>query len=135
MAMAEISWPMLRQAAVDMTAVAYAPYSNYPVGAAALTDDGRLLVGCNVENASYGMSICAERNAIFAAVCQGYNQLTALCVTADTEEPVAPCGACRQVIAEFKIPVIWLTNCAGKSKKMTDEELLPYAFQDKAFIK
>jgi cytidine deaminase len=125
----------LFRAALAARQNAYAPYSHFAVGAAVRTIDGKIFAGCNVENASYGMSICAERNAIFAAVCQGYNQLTALCVTADTEEPVAPCGACRQVIAEFKIPVIWLTNCAGKSKKMTDEELLPYAFQDKAFIK
>ena len=125
----------LFRAALAARQNAYAPYSHFAVGAAVRTIDGKIFAGCNVENASYGMSICAERNAIFAAVCQGYNQLTALCVIADTEEPVAPCGACRQVIAEFKIPVIWLTNCAGKSKKMTDEELLPYAFQDKAFIK
>ena len=125
----------LFRAALAARQNAYAPYSKFAVGAAVRTIEGKIFTGCNVENASYGMCMCAERNAIFAAICQGYNQITALCVTADTEEPVSPCGACRQVIAEFKIPLIWLTNCAGKEKKVTGAELLPYAFQDKDFIK
>lgn len=125
----------LFRAALQARQNAYAPYSKFAVGAAVRTIDGKIFTGCNVENASYGMSMCAERNAIFAAVGQGYTDITDLCVTADTEKPVAPCGACRQVIAEFKIPVVWLTNCAGQCKKMTGEELLPYVFQDKDFLK
>lgn len=121
----------LFRAALGARQNAYAPYSKFAVGAAVRTIDGKIFTGCNVENASYGLSMCAERNAIFGAVCQGYSQITDLCVTADTKEPVAPCGACRQVIEEFKIPIIWLTNCTGKCKKMTGEELLPYSFTDK----
>ena len=121
----------LWRAAVSARQNAYAPYSKFAVGAAVRTVDGEIFAGCNVENASYGLTICAERNAIFGAVARGYTEFKALCVTADTAEPVAPCGACRQVIAEFKIPEIYLTNCAGKCKKMTGAELLPYSFTDK----
>ena len=121
----------LWRAALAARQNAYAPYSKFAVGAAVRTVDGEIFAGCNVENASYGLTICAERNAIFGAVARGYSSFTALCVTADTVEPVAPCGACRQVIAEFKIPEIYLTNCAGKCKKMTGVELLPYSFTDK----
>lgn len=118
-------------AALEVRQNAYAPYSKFAVGAAVRTLDGEIFTGCNVENASYGLTMCAERNAIFAAVCQGYTEFKELCVTADTEEPVAPCGACRQVIAEFKIPVVWLTNCSGKLKKTTWEKLLPDSFSRK----
>ncbi|MEG0970592.1 MAG: cytidine deaminase, partial [Acidaminococcaceae bacterium] len=80
-----------------------------------------------VENASYGLTCCAERNAIFAAVAAGKHPAN-LCVVADTQEPVAPCGACRQVMCEFAIKTVWLANCAGASQVMTVEELLPYSF-------
>lgn len=82
---------------------AYAPYSKFKVGAAVETVDGEIFTGCNIENASYGLTCCAERNAVFAAVCSGVRRFKTLCVVADTDEPVAPCGACRQVLAEFPL--------------------------------
>lgn len=86
------------------------------------------LRGCNIENASYGLTVCAERNAIFAAVKEGVRDFETLLVTADTEGPVSPCGACRQVMAEFGISHIELTNLKGLSQCVSLEELLPYGF-------
>ena len=100
---------------------AYIPYSHFAVGAAVRAVDGRIFTGCNIENASYGLTVCAERNAIFAAVKEGVREFQALCVTAETPEPVSPCGACRQVMAEFHIPVIFLTNLEGKCQETTLE--------------
>lgn len=111
---------------------AYAPYSKFKVGAAVETADGHIFTGCNVENASYGLTCCAERNAVFAAVGSGARSFKALCVVADTEEPVAPCGACRQVLAEFPFEKIILANCKGLTKIMTVAELLPYGFGPEA---
>ena len=107
---------------------AYTPYSGFAVGAAALSADGRVFLGCNIENASYGLTNCAERTAIFSAIAAGAKELAALAVVADGEQPCSPCGACRQVIAEFAIKRIILANLAGKSRIVTAEELLPYAF-------
>lgn len=111
---------------------AYAPYSKFKVGAAVETADGHIFTGCNVENASYGLTCCAERNAVFAAIGSGARSFKALCVVADTEEPVAPCGACRQVLAEFPFEKILLANCKGLTKVMTVAELLPYSFGPEA---
>lgn len=111
---------------------AYAPYSKFKVGAAVETADGHIFTGCNVENASYGLTCCAERNAVFAAIGSGARSFKALCVVADTEEPVAPCGACRQVLAEFPFEKILLANCKGLTKVMTVAELLPYGFGPEA---
>lgn len=111
---------------------AYAPYSKFKVGAAVETADGHIFTGCNVENASYGLTCCAERNAVFAAISSGARSFKALCVVADTEEPVAPCGACRQVLAEFPFEKIILANCKGLTKIMTVAELLPYGFGPEA---
>ncbi|MBS4176298.1 cytidine deaminase [Lederbergia citrea] len=109
---------------------AYVPYSNFPVGAALLTTDGKVYHGCNIENASYGLANCAERTALFKAVSEGDKQFAMLAVVADTEGPVSPCGACRQVIAEFcpKDMKVVLVNLNGNIKEMTVEELLPFAF-------
>lgn len=107
---------------------AYAPYSRFAVGAALLTESGRVYTGCNIENASYGLTCCAERNSIFAAVCAGERRFKMLAVAADSPEPVAPCGACRQVIAEFGIPFVVMGNLKEATKTMTAEELLPYGF-------
>lgn len=107
---------------------AYAPYSHFAVGAALLAESGRVYTGCNIENASYGLTCCAERNAIFAAIGAGERRFKMLAVAADSPEPVAPCGACRQVIAEFGIPLVVMGNLKGETKTMTAEELLPYGF-------
>lgn len=107
---------------------AYAPYSHFAVGAALLAESGRVYTGCNIENASYGLTCCAERNAIFAAVNAGERRFKMLAVAADSPEPVAPCGACRQVIAEFGIPLVVMGNLKESTKTMTAEELLPYVF-------
>ena len=98
---------------------AYAPYSKFKVGAAVETVDGEIFTGCNIENASYGLTCCAERNAVFAAVCSGVRRFKTLCVVADTDEPVAPCGACRQVLAEFPFEKITLSGLPTATIKVT----------------
>ena len=122
---------MIRLAS-EMRERAYAPYSRYQVGAAVLTDDGRLVGGCNVENASYGLSNCAERTAIFAAVAQGARQIRAVAVA--TEDGGSPCGACRQVMHEFapdgaEVPVYLLDRDGAVVQETTVAELLPYGFR------
>lgn len=109
---------------------AYAPYSRFPVGAAVLCEDGTVVTGCNVENASYGLSMCAERVAIFRAVAEGKRHFRLLAVMAQTEEPVSPCGACRQVMAELfdaSTPVL-LANTSGQTLRTTVAKLLPRPF-------
>jgi cytidine deaminase len=110
---------------------AYAPYSHFAVGAAVRTADGTIFTGCNVENASYGLSNCAERTAIFKAVSEGHTHFTDIAVIADTDAPCSPCGACRQVITEFapRARVI-LANLRGEQRVTTAGELLPGAFQE-----
>lgn len=107
---------------------AYAPYSGFKVGAAVLAASGRIYSGCNIENASYGLTNCAERTAIFKAVSEGEDKLLALAVVGDTAAPTAPCGACRQVMAEFGIEKIIMGNLQGGQLVMTLGELLPYSF-------
>lgn len=108
----------------------YSPYSHFAVGAAVRSaDSGKLYQGTNIENASYGLTVCAERNGIFAAVGAGERHFDAICVVADLAEPVSPCGACRQVMAEFKIKRILLANLQGDIAEYTLEELLPYGFE------
>ena len=111
---------------------AYAPYSRFKVGAALLTKDGSVFDGCNVENASYGLCNCAERTAFFSAVAAGYSrdQFVALAVIGDTDGPIAPCGACRQVIIELGGPelTIRLGNLNGSIRDTTAREQLPDAF-------
>lgn len=119
----------LYKAAVEARENSYSPYSHFAVGAAVRTATGRIYKGCNIENGSYGLTVCAERNAIFAAVGAGERELTELCVVADTSGPVSPCGACRQVMSEFKINRIILTNLKGDVKEMSLEEILPYGFE------
>ncbi|WP_426951793.1 cytidine deaminase [Bacillus mycoides] len=113
-----------------MLSKAYIPYSKFPVGAALVTKEGKIYTGCNIENASYGLCNCAERTAIFKAVSEGERDFSYLVITGETEGPISPCGACRQVIAEFcnpKMPVL-LTNVKGDEKEVTVEQLLPGAF-------
>ena len=109
----------------------YSPYSHFKVGAAVLTKDGKVYGGCNIENSSYGLTNCAERTAIFKAVSEGEREFAALAVIADTDGPCSPCGACRQVIADFRIPRIIMANLRGEVKVVTLSELLPFAFSDK----
>ena len=109
---------------------AYAPYSSFKVGAAVLTAAGEIFSGCNIENASLGATICAERVAIFRAIAAGCRDLTALAVIADTPEPVAPCGLCRQVLAEFNPDcLVLMANTAGRIRLANLKELLPLAFR------
>jgi len=109
---------------------AYVPYSKFQVGAALLTKDGKVYHGCNIENAAYSMCNCAERTAIFSALAQGDRNFKALAVIADTDRPVSPCGACRQVISELcpKEMMVTLTNLKGDTLEITVEDLLPGAF-------
>lgn len=110
---------------------AYAPYSKFHVGAALQTTSGDVFDGCNVENGSYGLTNCAERTAIFKAVSEGQTKITALAIAGDTESPIVPCGACRQVIAEFadSDTPVWLTNLNGDVQQTTVGALLPNAFR------
>ena len=114
---------------------AYAPFSNFRVGAALETDDGDMIDGCNVESASYGLTVCAERVAIWKAISQGKRKIKHIAVVADTEELTPPCGVCRQIIWEFggDIPVI-LANLKGKTEVVQMRDLLPRAFDTK-FLK
>ncbi|HEY4534075.1 MAG TPA: cytidine deaminase [Fusobacterium sp.] len=109
---------------------AYAPYSKFLVGAVLMDETGREYTGVNVENTSYGLSSCAERNSIFSAVAQGMKKIALLCVVGDTEEPICPCGACRQVILEFATQdtKIILSNLQGKYEIYSIDDLLPKAF-------
>jgi len=107
-------------------------FSNFFVGAAVLSDDGKVFTGCNVESSSYSLTICAERNAIFKAVSEGVREFTAIAVAGDTEDYISPCGACRQVISDLcgEIDVI-LVNGNGDYIVKKTSELLPFAFGDK----
>jgi len=116
------------QVAIEAREKAYAPYSKFKVGAAVLGRSGRIYSGCNIENASYSLTNCAERTAIFKAISEGEQVLEALAVVADTVRPVAPCGACRQVAAEFGIKKIFLCNTKGEQRVVTLDELLPCSF-------
>lgn len=114
---------------------AYAPYSNFKVGAAVETDNGDIYIGCNVESASYGLTVCAERVAIWKGISRGVTKFGRIAVVVDTEEPTPPCGTCRQIIWEFcgDVPVI-LANLQGKKEVVMMSELLPRAFDSK-FLK
>ena len=113
-------------AAWEARANAYAPYSNFQVGAALLAGDGRVFPGCNVENISYGLTNCAERVAIGAAVAAGVRRFEKVVVVADTAQPISPCGACRQVLAEFGVKSVILAN-RTEQLEFSLEELLPRA--------
>jgi cytidine deaminase len=108
---------------------AYAPYSDFRVGAAVLSGSGEIYCGCNVENASYGLTTCAERTAIFSAICSGERTILAIAIQCSTGETAYPCGACRQVIAEFAssdVPVYLASDHGTEVYKLA--ELLPHAF-------
>jgi cytidine deaminase len=130
-----ISKEQLVTKAIEARTYAYVPYSHFPVGAALLTESGEIILGCNIENASYGLCNCAERTAFFKAISSAGQRtektFSALAVVADTVRPVPPCGACRQVMSEFcetSMPV-YLSNLKGDIVETTVGELLPGAFQ------
>ncbi|HEY3002819.1 MAG TPA: cytidine deaminase [Kribbellaceae bacterium] len=123
--MSKVDWDALRSAAAEVAGRAYAPYSNFPVGAAALADDGRIVAGCNVENASYGVTLCAECGLVSELVAGGGGRLVAFTCVDGRGEPLMPCGRCRQLLYEHggaELPV-WT---AGGVRTLGD--LLPDAF-------
>jgi len=125
----------LVKAATAVRENAYAPFSEFKVGAAIETDDGEIISGCNVESASYGLTVCAERVAIWKAISAGRRKIKRIAVVADTEDLTPPCGVCRQIIWEFggDIPVI-LANLHGDTETVQMKDLLPRAFDTK-FLK
>ena len=120
----------LLRAAHGAQSRAYAPYSHFPVGAALRLPDGSIVAACNVENASYGLSMCAERSAAFAAVASGARAFTEALVVGETAGPVPPCGACRQVLLEFmdEAAPVWLVGQGDIWRRTSLAELLPQAF-------
>ncbi len=125
----------LIEAATTARTRAYAPYSDFQVGAAVESENGDIYIGCNVESASYGLTVCAERVAIWKGISCGETRFTQIAVVVDTEDLTPPCGVCRQIIWEFcgDVPVI-LANLEGKSEIIKMRELLPRAFDSK-FLK
>lgn len=119
--------------AIAASKQAHVPYSHFYVGAALLTTDGKIYRGCNIENASYGLTNCAERTAIFKAVSEGDKQFSAIAVVGDTDGPISPCGACRQVLAEFcdDHTQIILANLKGDFVITNINEILPGYFSSK----
>ena len=126
----DIPWEQLFEAAAKVRERAHVPYSRFPVGAAVLYPDGAVVTGCNVENSSYGLTVCAERSALAAAVAQGRSQPLAVAIVVDTPTPCPPCGMCRQVILEFapKDLPVRSRNLKGDEARYTLGELLPHAF-------
>jgi cytidine deaminase len=127
-----IDWSVLVQAAKEAREHAYAPYSNYQVGAAILCSNGAIFVGCNVENASYGLAICAERSAVSAMIAAGERSIRAIAIVTSGPEPGPPCGMCRQVLSEFAedIPVHLASASPGSMARTTSlARLLPDPFR------
>lgn len=123
-------WQACIEQAKQAMAHAYVPYSQFRVGAAVRMDDHTIISGCNIENASYGLTMCAERTALFKAYSEGLTKATGMVIIADTEKPIAPCGACRQVMVELcpeTMPVL-LMNLQDQMYWTTVSELLPYRF-------
>lgn len=121
----------LKAAAVAMLDRAYVPYSHFPVGAALECSDGTVFTGCNIENAAYGLTICAERTAIFKAISEGHRDFKRIVIAGKSEDYCVPCGSCRQVMQEFapQMEVICL-NGKGEAKHFALKELLPYGFDE-----
>lgn len=121
----QIDWARLREAAIDVMRRAYAPYSDFPVGAAALVDDGRVVVGCNVENAGYGVTLCAECGVVSSLHATGGGRIVALSCVDARGEPLMPCGRCRQLLFEHSAPGMMLETVSGIR---TIDDVLPDAF-------
>lgn len=133
-----MNYKKLIRAAMDSKEFAYVPYSNFRVGAAILTADGRIYTGCNIENAAFSPTICAERTAVAKAVSEGCRKFTAIAVTGDKGDYLSPCGVCRQVLAEFcdlKNFTVILANNEEDYREMKLEELLPGSFGKENFYK
>jgi cytidine deaminase len=130
--MPHLESPVLKELiarAKQVCSQAYCPYSHFPVGAAVLTESGRIFAGCNVENASYGLAICAERNAVFQMVTHGREKIAAVVIYTPTLQATAPCGACRQVLNEFGPDAQVISVCDGDSQIATALAiLLPDSF-------
>lgn len=126
-------WDDLYEQARAVKQQAWVPYSEFPVGAALLCESGEIVTGCNVENASIGATVCAERTALGVAVSHGERSFEALCVVTDAEPPAAPCGICRQALSEFcaNLPML-LANEAGDREETTLAEIFPRAFRGDA---
>ena len=123
---------LLAQKATEAKSKALPTYSNFHVGAALLTEDGKVYTGCNIESSSYSLTICAERTAIFKAISEGERKFKALAVAGDTDDYISPCGACRQVISDLcgDIDII-MVNKKNEFKVLKASEMLPFAFSDK----
>ena len=135
MTVTSAQWDALLQAAEAARDRAYAPYSRFHVGAAVLCDDGGVHAGCNVENASYGLTLCAERSAVSRAITDGCRRILAVAVATNAEKATPPCGMCRQVLTEFAAPQtpIRMRTRSGDARELSLGELLPHAF-DKSFL-
>lgn len=122
----------LIQKAVEAKQNAHPPYSNFHVGAALLTEDNKIYTGCNIENSTFGLTLCAERTAIFKAMSEGERKFKAIAITSDSPDYITPCGACRQIIFDHcgEIDII-CTNGKNEIKIFRTSELLPFAFGDK----
>ncbi|MBE3553928.1 MAG: cytidine deaminase [Thermicanus sp.] len=132
-----VSKEELIKKALEAREKAYVPYSKFPVGAALITKEGKIFTGCNIENAAFPVTCCAERTALFKAVSEGERSFEALAVVADTERPVSPCGSCRQALAELCPPEmpVYLANVKGEMETTDVASLLPGAFGAKDLVK
>lgn len=128
--MSDIPWDALFEVATQTRERSHSPYSHFPVGAAVLYADGSIVPGCNVENATFGLTVCAERLALASGVAQARKDPIAVAIVAATEEPCPPCGMCRQVMAEFARPELQVRSRTpgGAEARYTLGELLPFAF-------
>lgn len=123
-----MTYEKLVEKAYEALENAYAPYSNFKVGAALLTEDGKVFTGCNVECASFGGTNCAERTAVFKAVSEGYKKYTAIAVVGTSHEHTYPCGICRQVLNEFAPDIDIILDNHGEALVVNLKEMLPYGF-------
>ena len=120
---------VLIQSAIDMLAHAYVPYSHFPVGAAIECSDGHIATGCNIENASYGLTLCAERTAAVKAISEGHREFRRIVIVGNSEDFCYPCGACRQVLSEFGVDMeVICLNRKRERKRFTLRELMPFGF-------
>lgn len=127
-----MNYDLLSEHAIEAKKLALPPYSNFRVGAALLTAENKLFLGCNIETSSYSLTICAERTAVFKAISEGERKFKAIAIASDAEDFISPCGACRQVMSDLcgDIDVIML-NSKGEKRIEKMSTLLPYAFSDK----